>query len=310
MAYRIARSARMKGFRWLFGGKEMGVSMLRSDEQNVVPVASARARTRLYRLADTPQHLHRCPRSSRTDRTLAIRDLGLTTVIQSQDVPEFGEEAATPDKHSYGQILKSSAVIGFSTVVNLAIGVVRTKAMAVWLGPAGFGLMGLFSSIADLAQSIVGMGINASGVRQIAEAVGTGDTERIARPAVVLRRTAIFLGVLGAALLFAFSQRISILTFGTDQHSIAVKLLAATVFFSCLSGGQAALIQGMRRISDLVRIGGMGAGLGTNIGLPIICFLRENGVVPSLLCGGLTDSVVGRDDRRLCRSRVAGCPID
>ena len=33
MAYRIARSALMKRFRLLFGGKEMGVSMLRSNEQ-------------------------------------------------------------------------------------------------------------------------------------------------------------------------------------------------------------------------------------------------------------------------------------
>ena len=86
-----------------------------------------------------------------------------------------------PAKHSYGEILKSSALIGFSTLINLAIGIIRTKAMAAWLGPAGFGLMGLYSSIADLAQSIAGMGINVSGVRQIAEAVGAGDTERIAR---------------------------------------------------------------------------------------------------------------------------------
>ena len=155
-------------------------------------------------------------------------------MIQSQDVPELGEEAPTPDRHSYGQILKSSALIGFSTLVNLAIGIVRTKAMAVWLGPAGFGLVGLYGSIADLAQNIAGMGINASGVRQIAEAVGTGDAERIARAAVVLRRTAILLGVLGGAFLLAFSQQISILTFGSEQHSIAVKLLSATVFFSCL----------------------------------------------------------------------------
>jgi antigen flippase len=204
-------------------------------------------------------------------------------VTQSQDVP--GEGAATPDKRSYGQILKSSALIGFSTIVNLAIGIVRTKATAAWLGPAGFGLMGLYSSIGDLAQSIAGMGINASGVRQIAEAVGTGDTERIARTAVVLRRTAILLGVLGAAFLLVLSRRISILTFGTDEHSIAVKLLSATVFLSCLSGGQAALMQGMRRISDLVRMGVLGAALGTIIGLPIIYFLRENGVVPSLICG-------------------------
>ncbi len=48
------------------------------------------------------------------------------------------------------------------------------------------------------------MGINASGVRQIAEAVGVGDTERIVRAALVLRGTAILLGVLGAAFLVAF----------------------------------------------------------------------------------------------------------
>src|SRR5437868_2065430 len=161
-------------------------------------------------------------RVSRADRTPGIRDLG-PTVIQSQDVPELGEEPATLHTDSYGQILKSSALIGFSTVVTLAIGIVRTKAMAVWLGPAGFGLMGLYSSIAELAQSIAGMGINASGVRQIAEAVGTGDTERIARAAVVLRRAAILLGVLGAAIPLGFSQWISILTFGTDQQSIGIK---------------------------------------------------------------------------------------
>ena len=48
-------------------------------------------------------------------------------------------------------------------------------------GPAGFGLFGLYGSIAVLTQSIAGMGINSSGVRQIAEAVGSGDKARIAR---------------------------------------------------------------------------------------------------------------------------------
>jgi PST family polysaccharide transporter len=64
-----------------------------------------------------------------------------------------------------------------------------------------------------------------------------------------------------------------------------VKLLSATVFFSCLSSGQAALIQGMRRISDLVRMGVLGGTLGAIIGLPLVYFLREDGVVPSLISG-------------------------
>ncbi len=192
-------------------------------------------------------------------------------------------ETATAEKHTYGQILKSSALIGGSSVINIGIGIIRTKAMAMLLGPAGFGLMGVYTSIANLAQSIAGMGINSSGVRQIAEAVGSGETERIARTAVVLRKTAIFLGILGALLLVVFSRQVSALTFGDDQHAGAVALLSLAVFFSLVSGGQGALIQGMRRIADLARMGVLGTFFGLVISIPLVYFFREKGVVPSLI---------------------------
>jgi enterobacterial common antigen flippase len=213
-------------------------------------------------------------------------------VIKSQNAPELVEMVANSEDYSYGEILKSSALIGFSTLISLAIGLIRTKAMAVFLGPAGFGLMGLYGSIADLAQSLAGMGINASGVRQIAEAVGAGDEDRIARAVVVLRRTALVLGVLGALVLIAFSREVSALTFGSDQHASAIKLLSATVLFNCLSGGQAALIQGMRRIPDLVKMGMLGAALGTITGIPIVYALREDGIVPSLISGAAISFIV------------------
>src|SRR5215475_12070649 len=130
-------------------------------------------------------------------------------------------ELPAAEEHTYGQILKSSALIGGSSLLNIGIGIVRTKAMAVLLGPAGFGLMGLYGSIADLAVSIAGMGINNSGVRQIAEAAGSGDGKRIARTATVLRRTVVILGIMGAGLLALFSRNVSELTFDTDQHAAA-----------------------------------------------------------------------------------------
>src|ERR1700736_5121931 len=123
------------------------------------------------------------------------------------------------DKYTYGQILKSSAIIGGSSGVSIAIGIVRTKAMALFLGPAGVGLMGLYSSILNLVQSIANMGINTSGVRQIAEAAGSGEAGRIGRTTVVLRRTAIVIGLLGALLLVILSRPISRLTFGSEQHA-------------------------------------------------------------------------------------------
>jgi enterobacterial common antigen flippase len=206
-------------------------------------------------------------------------------MARQQHAPALMEEIETADRQSYSQILKSSALIGVSTLVNLAIGMIRAKVMAVWVGPAGFGLMGLYSSIADLAQTVCGMGINSSGVRQIAAAVGTGDTERIALTTVVLRRTATVLGALGASFVIAFSRQISTLTFGGDQHIGSVKALSAVVFFSCLSSGQAALLQGTRRLFDLVKMGILGAAVGLLITIPLVYFLRERGIVPSMLCG-------------------------
>jgi PST family polysaccharide transporter len=191
--------------------------------------------------------------------------------------------AAVRPNGSYGQILKSSALIGGSQVANIAIRVIRTKAMAMLLGPSGFGLFGLYGSIDDLTYSIAGMGINSSGVRQIAEAAGSGDKQRIAQTAAVLRRTSGVLGLLGAAILLLFAGPISGMTFGSAEHVAGVSLLSLSVLFRLISGGQSALIQGMRRIADLARMNVLGALFGTCITIPLVYFFRAKGVVPSLV---------------------------
>ena len=161
--------------------------------------------------------------------------------------------------------------------------------MAVLLGPAGVGLAGLYGSISDLTQNIAGMGINSSGVRQIAAAVASNDIKRIAQTAAVLRWTSIVLGVLGALLLILFSRQVSSVTFGGNQNAGAICLLSLAVLFRLISGGQGALIQGLRRISDLAEMNVLGAVLGTVVSIPIVYIFRVRGVVPSLvLVAGMT----------------------
>ena len=173
--------------------------------------------------------------------------------------------------------------MGGSTVATIAVSVVRAKVMALLLGPAGVGLVGLYSSILNLTHSVAGMGLNQSGVRQIAEAAGSGGTRRVARTAAVLRHTSMFLGILGAGLLVVFCRRVSTWTFGSDAFAAPVALLSLGVLFSSISDGQAALIQGMRRITDLARISVLAVISGTGITLSLIYFFREKGVVPSLV---------------------------
>ena len=168
--------------------------------------------------------------------------------------------------------------------MNIGFGMVRTKAIALILGGPGVGLFSLYGYVNDLTRSIAGMGINSSGVRQIAEAAGSGDAQRLARTTTTLRRVAFCSGTIGALLLLALSKPISWLTFKDYQHTGSVALLALAVFFADVSQGQAALVQGMRRISDLARMSVLGAFYGTLFSIPIVYFFHEKGVVPALVC--------------------------
>ena len=199
------------------------------------------------------------------------------------ELPPEPVQTVQAEKHSYWQILKSSALIGGSTAVNVVVGVVRTKVMAMLLGPSGVGLLGIYNSISDLSFTIMGMGVNSSGVRQIAEAAASNDPDRIAMTATVLRRACWVLGLIGSALLVIFAKQVSRFTFDSDRYGTGVALLSIAILFRLVSAGQGALIQGMRRIADLASMGVLGAMLGIAISVPVVYFFRENGIVPSLI---------------------------
>ena len=65
--------------------------------------------------------------------------------IHDEDGPPDNEQKAT-----HGEILKSSAIIGASSLLTILISIVRTKAMAMFLGPAGFGLLAIYQSVVEL----------------------------------------------------------------------------------------------------------------------------------------------------------------
>ena len=80
--------------------------------------------------------------------------------------------ASESGKKSHGEILKSSALIGGSAGLNMLLGLVRNKVLALLLGAEGFGLFGIFTSISELARGIAG----AHGLRDLTHAAA-GDAK-------------------------------------------------------------------------------------------------------------------------------------
>jgi enterobacterial common antigen flippase len=183
----------------------------------------------------------------------------------------------------YEQIVKSSFTIAGSQALILLLGMVRNKAMAVILGPSGVGLAGLYTATLDLAVSTAGMGVSSSGVRQIAEAAGTGDQKRIARTAQVLRRVSLVLGITGALLLVLLAGPASTITFGTAEQAGSVALLGVAVLLRVLAAGELALLQGLREVAGLAKAGVAGAALGTLVAVPVLLILGMSGVVWSVV---------------------------
>ncbi|HLY41662.1 MAG TPA: O-antigen translocase [Terracidiphilus sp.] len=208
--------------------------------------------------------------------------------------------AQTPDTEpvtdagsgTYGEIVRSSALIGGSSALNMGLSLIRTKVFALILGPTGFGLFGIYRSIASLAECLASLGINTSGVRQIAHAAGSDDSEQVGRTATVMRATSIVLGIVGTALLVLFSRPVSRITFGDNAHAGAISLLSIAVFYELVAYGYGALIQGKRHVADLARVAVWGALLGTALAIPFVYFLGEKGIVPSIVSVSATSLAV------------------
>ena len=179
---------------------------------------------------------------------------------------------------SYRQIFKSTSLVGGAQVANILIGIARTKALAVLLGPAGMGLAGMYQSATGLVGTLTGFGIGPAGVRQIAEAAGTGDQIKIARTIHTLRRTALFSGILGTLIVLVFYRPITIATFGNLDYAVGVALVSLTLLFGGISAGQTALLQGLRRLRELAICTVLGGLFGTVASILIVYFLRERGV--------------------------------
>lgn len=192
-------------------------------------------------------------------------------------------ETTSTGKQSYAHILKSTALIGGSSLINVGFSIIRNKALAVLLGPEGIGLMALYNSILDIAQTLAGLGIQSSGVREIARTAENEDRSRVSRTAIVLRRLSVILALLGAILLAGLAAPVAQFTFGEDQHVFGTVLLALAVFFRLVCSGETALLQGMRQIANLARINVISGFVSTVASIALIYFLGADGIVVSLI---------------------------
>ena len=158
------------------------------------------------------------------------------------------------ERKSYREILRSSSIIGGASIANVLIGIARTKAVAIILGPAGIGLIGLLQNLVVTASTVSALGFGKVGTRQIADAAANGDEED-----VWVARRALFWGTLvlagiGALIFWSLRHVLAQKVLGDPELGYQVGWLSLAVALSVASGSQVALLNGLRRISDIALV--------------------------------------------------------
>lgn len=188
--------------------------------------------------------------------------------------------------------MKATSLFGGVQVFNILISIIRSKFVAVLLGPAGMGIMGLLNSTIGLIGYLTNFGLGTSAIKDIAAASTTGDNQRIALIVTVLKRLVWITGLLGMLVTLILSPLLSQLTFGNKNYTIAFIWISITLLLSQLSSGQMVILQGMRKLKQLAKANLLGSSLGLIVTLPLYYFWRIDGIVPAIIASSVVSLVL------------------
>ena len=195
---------------------------------------------------------------------------------------------------SYSNIFKTTFLFGFVQVFKAIVGIVKNKLVAILIGPEGMGLLGIFNSTIQMIQTGAGLGINQSAVRDVAEAKGSGDNERVSRIVKVTNRVVLFTGLLGCLVTLILSHYLSVWTLGGTGYTFSYCILAIVVALNIINEGKQALLKGVRHLRALAYASMIGTVVGLVTAIPLYYFFGKDGIVPELLIASILALLVSQ----------------
>lgn len=184
---------------------------------------------------------------------------------------------------SYRHILKYTGIFGGVQGLNVLIGLVRTKLVAILLGPSGMGLASLFNTTVGFVSQATNLGLPISAVRQMSELYDRGDQEAINHFVKVIRGWSLLTALVGMLVCVAIGPFLSQTTFAWGDHSLHFMLLSPAVGMMAITGGETAILKGMRKLGSIAIIQVLAVVVALAISVPVYYVFGESGIVPVIV---------------------------
>lgn len=193
---------------------------------------------------------------------------------------------------TYRSIAKANSIFGGVQIINILIAIVRSKCVAIILGPSGIGLMGLFQSTLDIIRSATNMGLSTSAVRDISIAYNTNDINKIITIKTVVSRLIWLTGFLGTLVTYIGAPYLSEITFSNTNYTIHFRILSIILLINQLTVQHNVILQGMRQLKKLASANILGSLLGLIINVPLFYFFCKDGIIPAFILLALSSFLV------------------
>lgn len=186
-------------------------------------------------------------------------------------------------KDRYSHILRYTGLFGGVQGLNILIGIVRNKLVAMILGPNGMGLISLFNSTIKLVSDSTSFGISMSAVRNISEDFDRQNIEKLEADVALVRSWSFLTALLGMFVCIAFSPLLSSFTFSWHGHTLHFIFLSPIVAMTAITGGELAVLKGVRRLKALAGISVYSVIGALLVSVPLYYIYKERAIVPSLV---------------------------
>lgn len=200
----------------------------------------------------------------------------------------------TQEKSAYRQAFKATSLFGGVQVFQIFIAVIRSKVIAVLLGPFGMGVSGLLFTTLNFISELTGAGLDRSAVKDVSAALGKNDDQKITEVLGVLRRLIWFTGLLGAVLTIAFSPFLSQWAFDSNEFIWAFIWIAFAILLKQLAYGNLVVLQGLRKLKSLAKANLLSSTVGLAVVIPLYYYFRIDAIAPAIVISFLTTFLFSR----------------
>ena len=184
----------------------------------------------------------------------------------------------------YGRVVKYLGLLGGAQGLSLLVNLLRNKIASTLLGAVGLGLIGLYNRTVQMFSDCTNLSLSYSAIRKLSDTYENATAEDLAHYVKVTRSIALLTGIVGMLLFVMFSPLVmKYISDGSDYSSWYFVALSPVVLFLAVSGGEVAVLRGVRQLNSLAIYTLWSSFVALFVAVPVYFFFGVAGILPSIL---------------------------